>query len=569
VLLGVVAVVVALWFGVTTATAEQSLGPHEARYDVTTDSTVTIDLGPFGTLQIDSPLPLGLGARVTVEEIPADVDALHDVDTLRALTGDLNSYLQFFTGPQATIEDAARALAVDAAWRALGALAALVVAWTAGRALLGPARRGELAARVVPHTRQIVAGGVVAVLVVTVVTASETDRSRSRTGTQTASTVFDGTPLEGARITGRLGGIVDTYGGLVVRAYRENEDFYRDADASLVAAWDDWEARDAEAASAPVGPAASPTAPASPGAEAVAPTEPAPTQTPTATATATAGPTPTPTPTEGAEPVTLLVVSDLHCNVGMAPLITTLTERSGAQIVLDAGDTTMNGTSVEQYCVSTFARAIPSGVDLITAPGNHDSAETTAQYAAAGATVLDGGVIEARGLRILGDHDPKATRLIVTQQQDESYRQVGTRLSDVACSDPQGVDLVLFHNPRVAPTLLADGCVPAQVSGHMHTRTDPEQIEQGIRYISSSTAGAQENEPRIGPLKGTAEMTLLRWDPQTRRILDWQLVEIGTDGAATVHDRERWPQVEPLPADEDVPDPGASPTSSPSATPAG
>lgn len=563
VLLGLTAVLVALWFGLTTATAEQSLGPHEARYDVTTDATITIDLGPLGTLQIDSPLPLALGVRVTVEEIPADVDALHGVDTLSALTGDLNSYLQFFTGPQATIEDAARALLLDAAWRALGALAVLVVAWTAGRALLGPGRRGELAARIVPHTRQLVAGGVVVVLVGTVVTASEADRARTRTTSQTASTVFDGTPLEGARITGRLGGIVDTYGGLVVRAFRENEDFYRDADAALVAAWDDWEVREAEAATAAVAPVPtpSPTGSTEPGVEASA--------TADATATATA---PGASPSGDAEPVTLLVISDLHCNVGMAPLITSLTEMSGAQVVLDAGDTTMNGTSVEQYCVSTFARAIPSGVDLVTAPGNHDSAETTAQYAAAGATVLDGGVIDVRGLRILGDDDPKATRLIVTQQQDESYREVGTRLSDVACADPDGVDLVLFHNPRVAPTLLADGCVPAQVSGHMHTRTDPEQVEQGIRYISSSTAGAQENEPRIGPLKGTAEMTLLRWDPQTRSILDWQLVEIGTDGAATVHDREPWPAVEPPPVDEGAgTDAGATsaPTPSPSESPAG
>jgi hypothetical protein len=92
----------------------------------------------------------------------------------------------------------------------------------------------------------------------------------------------------------------------------------------------------------------------------------------------------------------------------------------------------------------------------------------------------------------------------------------------------------------------------------MHTRTDPEQIGQGIRYISSSTAGAQENEPRIGPLKGTAEMTLLRWDPTTRRIVDWQLVEIGTDASATVRDPQAWPVPVPDPDPEaDADDPGA------------
>lgn len=545
--LAVVALLAALVFGVTTATAESSLGPHEARYDVTTDATVTIDLGPFGTLQIDSPLPLGLGARVTVEEIPADVDALHGIDTLQALTGDLNSYLQFFTGPQATIEDAARALVADALWRTLAALVVLVALWFAGRWLLGPGRREELAGRLAPHAAQLTAGGLAVVLVGTLVTASERGDTAERTASQTASAVFDGTPLEGARITGRLGGIVDTYGGLVVKAFRENEDFYDQADDALVAAWDDWEVRrDAEAAAADEDGDAGTVAPG---------------------ATESPGGSPTPTPEEStdeqAEPLTLLLISDLHCNVGMAPLITSLTEMSGADVVLDAGDTTMNGTSVEQYCVTTFARAIPDGVDLITAPGNHDSAETTAQYARAGATVLDGGVIDVRGMRILGDHDPKATRLIQTQTQDESYAEVGTRLSEVACDDADGVDLVMFHNPRAAPTMLADGCVPALLSGHMHTRTDPEQVGEGIRYISSSTAGAQENEPRIGPLKGTAEMTLLRWDPTTRTILDWQLVEIGTDASAVVHDPQRWPAVVPLPDEEADAEPGAAPTGEP------
>ena len=51
--LALVALVVAGTFGVTTATARGSLGPHEARFDVTTDSTVTVDLGPLGTLELD------------------------------------------------------------------------------------------------------------------------------------------------------------------------------------------------------------------------------------------------------------------------------------------------------------------------------------------------------------------------------------------------------------------------------------------------------------------------------------------------------------------------------------
>lgn len=541
------AVVVALAFGITTASARLSFGPHEAQYDVTTDQQVTLDLGPLGTVELDSPLPLGLGARVTVQEIPENIDALDDIDTLQQLSDDAASYLQFFTGPQATIENAARALIVDALWRTGFALLVIAAGVIAARALLGAPRRTELAEAGRRNRGTLLSVTATVLVVALALTVSTVRERRAAVLATPVSTVFADTPLDGARVTGRLGGIIDTYGGLLVDAYRENEDFYDQADDALVAAWDDWSAKPA------VEPSDEPTA-----LDGTPPPSPAP--------SASGSPAPSPSATEEpSEPITMLLISDLHCNVGMAPLITSMVELSGAQIVLDAGDTTMNGTSVEQYCVTTFARAIPSGVDLITAPGNHDSSETTAQYAKAGATVLDGSVIDVRGIRILGDHDPKATRLIIEQQQDESYSAVARRLHDVACEDPDGVDLVMFHNPRV-PSMLDDGCVPALLSGHLHSRTDPEQVGEGIRYISSSTAGAQENEPRIGPLKGTAEMTLLRFDPDTRSIMDWQLIEIGTDASVTVHDRTAWPTVEPV-ADEDSADPSGDAGDDPTAAP--
>src|SRR3954447_7627047 len=155
------ALLVSLVFGVTTASVESSLGPHEARYDVTTDHTITIDLGPLGTLQIVSPLPLTLGARVTVQEIPASVTELSQAKTLEALSGDLQSYLQFFSGPQATVQDVARALAADAAVRSALVFAALVGGWWLLRLLVGSERWEELRARAAPHWRQ----GVVATVV--------------------------------------------------------------------------------------------------------------------------------------------------------------------------------------------------------------------------------------------------------------------------------------------------------------------------------------------------------------------------------------------------------------------
>src|SRR4051812_24652029 len=143
VLLALGALAVALVFGVTTASVESSLGPHEARYDVTTDDTITIDLGPLGTLRIDSPLPLTIGVHVTVQEIPASVTQLGQAKTLEALSGDLQSYLQFFSGPEATVQDVARALVVNAAVRTLLAFLVLVGAWWLLRILVGATRWQE------------------------------------------------------------------------------------------------------------------------------------------------------------------------------------------------------------------------------------------------------------------------------------------------------------------------------------------------------------------------------------------------------------------------------------------
>lgn len=521
-LLALGALLVALVFGITTASVESSLGPHEARYDVTTDDTITVDLGPLGTLRIDSPLPLTLGVHVTVQEIPASVTQLSQARTLEALSGDLQSYLQFFAAPKATVEDVARALVVDAAVRSLLAFLVLVGAWWLLRALVGGVRWQELRARVEPHRRAVVAGGVLVLVGAVVLTSSE-DATDRPLASHTASPVFDGTPLAGAEVTGRLGGVINTYGSLVVAELRKNDEFYTKANTSLVAAWKVRQAQIDQADRS----------------------TPAPTPEPSS-GSAAASPTPTAPVLDEANLLTVVVISDLHCNVGMAPLITTLVKRSGAALVLDAGDDTLNGTTVEQYCVTTFARAIPKGVELVTSPGNHDSAETSKRYARAGATVLDGSVVTVDGMRILGDRDPNETRVGAggtTQATTETAAEEGARLAQTACDAKDGIDVLLIHTPSVGEDTLDGGCSPAQISGHLHHRYGPDKIGRGVRYISSSTAGATLGQPTVGPLHGVAEMTVLRWDPSTRRFVDYQLVQVRPDTTASVSARLPWPSV--------------------------
>ncbi|MFE7406180.1 metallophosphoesterase family protein [Isoptericola sp. NPDC057559] len=530
-LVSVAAALACVVVGVTTAQAELSLGPHEAVYEVDTDGLVVADLGPLGTLEIDSPLPLGLGLDVVVKEIPADLSAVDQAGTLDMLAGDLQNYLQFFSSPQETASTVARALLWDAGRRTVAAMVVVVAVGFGLRLLLGAARRRELSARLAPRTWEITAG--VAVTSLVVVTVASGGVVQPDTQGRPASSVFAGTALEGATITGRLAGVVDTYGGQLVGLYKQNEEFYAAADDDLVAAWDAWDATHADAADASGSPSPSGTPD-----EAVAPPD--------------GSATPSPSPSDD-DLVTLLVVSDLHCNTGMTPLIRTTAERAGVDVVLNAGDTTMNGTSVEKVCVDSFATAPPRGVPMVVSDGNHDSQLTSNMEAARGQTVLDGKVVEVKGVRILGDRDALETRVGggTNVARERTPEEQAADLAATACEDG-GVDLLLIHTPAVGLDALDTGCVPFQVSGHTHKRSGPEQVGQGIRYVNGSTAGAAPSQPTVGPLHGTAQMTLLRFDPEARRMVDVQVVSVTPDGDATIGDREPVPEIVP-PSDDALP----------------
>ncbi|ACZ31245.1 metallophosphoesterase [Xylanimonas cellulosilytica DSM 15894] len=585
-LVGVLALVASLGFGVLTASADLSLGPHEARYEITTSGEVAADLGPLGTLRVDSPAG-PLGVDVTIREIPADLAQIDRSTTLEDLSVDLQSYLQFFASPDVTIREVTSALVVDAVRRTAVALVVLAVAGAGLWFLVGAVRRRELAARVAPRTWEVAAG--VAVLALLAGTLVADDRETpSNTPT---SPVFAGTAFEGARITGRLAGVIDTYGAQLLGIYRSNEEFYADARTSLQEAWDrqarvdvalarmrerslttltgttaqpsDAATSDAATADVATPDAATPDAatpdpatpdPATPDAATPDPATPDPAASASPSAPAASGtPTPdvspsgepsaevsTPSPTPEEDLVTLLVVSDLHCNMSMTPLIRDVAANAGAAAILDAGDTTMNGTAVERVCVNSFASARPQGVEMIAADGNHDSQVIADAQRGQGITVLEGSVVEVDGVRILGDRDPHETRVGGgTSVREETLEEVGERLAATACEDD--VDLLLIHTPAVGNAALESGCVPFQVSGHTHRRHDPFAFGLGLRYVNGSTAGAASGQPTVGPLHGTAEMTLLRFDPVARRFVDWKLVEVFPDATAQVSPWQEMP----------------------------
>jgi len=528
---------VALVFGVSSASATASLGPHEADYHVTLDSRISLQMGPLGAVIIDSPVPGPLGAQVVVHEIPTDIDPTDtDESPVPGLLADLAAYGQLFSHPEAAVANAVRALVSDALGRTTVAWSLMLVLIAAGRLASGGHLRDEVRhALARPGVAALGSAALVCGAAAVVVPATVRDEPAGY-----SPAVLDGTPLEGAVITGRLADVVAVYGGQIREAVEENNAFYADAADNLAAALD------AEPDPAPVAlPEPGETDPSRgevpPSPEATEPgDEPDATS---ATGEGTAGELPAP---EDLDPVLFVMVADVHCNVGMGTVIGTALEHTGAAALLDAGDTVATGTSVESYCIDAIAGDLPADVPVLVSTGNHDSVETAEQERNVGWNVLSGDVAEIEGIRFLGDTDPTLTSIGsgTVQEREETVDEMGERLADQACQareagDP--VDVLLVHNPRAGLASMERGCVPLQLSGHWHRTGGPEVLDQGVRYVSTSSGGGAGGGATVGPLTSDAEITLLRLDRETGRALDFRRIVIGTDAEVDIGAWEPFP----------------------------
>lgn len=479
--------------GLFSASTTSSLGPHVAHYATSVRHDIVIDIGPLGAILFDSPLPWPLGVDVTVEEIPAE---LHTVptDPLTGLAEDLAAYGQVFSEPRAATAEAVDGLISDAVGRTVLIWSATLLVMAAGRF----ASRGLLRREVAAALRRRGVAPVLTVLIVSLASLQVMAITTQRHVSAQPLTALAGTPLEGVRMTGQMAAVANTYGGELVDAYDDNEAFYDEVVANLQ---DSYAEDEAEQEAVP----------------------------------------------EGAEPVTALMVADLHCNVGMARVIGEALSQSDAQLLLDAGDTAMSGTEVESYCINSFASAIPDDIPAVVSPGNHDSITTAEQMADAGYIVLHGEPVTVDGLRILGDTDPMLTSVGqgTISERDELFGEMGQRLADRAAEareEDEPIDVLLAHNPYATTQSLEDGVVPLALSGHRHRRQGPELEGEGVSYVSATSAGAVPGGATLGPLRGRAEMTLLRIDAASGQPLDYRIIGVEPDASVDLSSWNAFPE---------------------------
>ena len=277
-----------------------------------------------------------------------------------------------------------------------------------------------------------------------------------------------------------------------------------------------------------------------------------------------------PRPTESES--MLMGFSDLHCNRATTELLTRLVRATQPTLVLSSGDDTVHGTAAERGCIRREA-AIAGDIPFLVATGNHDSNVTESQMAGDGMIVLDGGVVEAGGVTVLGDDDPEHNipfSVDRVKDRPETEEELGQRLVDVARS--RRTDVILTHQPAASVVIMDTPNLPARLVlwGHFHAEVGPtvRTHEDGSWTVGmqQGTAGGVR-QPTItsfstpfSPPLISADVYFYFRDQATGLITGVQPVHFLPDASVRIEDRIATGNLEALPLDTRIKLGGATPT---------
>jgi predicted phosphodiesterase len=279
-------------------------------------------------------------------------------------------------------------------------------------------------------------------------------------------------------------------------------------------------------------------------------------------------------PSPSSDETMILGFSDLHCNQAMTELISRLAHVTKPSLVLSSGDDTVNGTAAERGCVRREA-GIPPAVPFLVATGNHDSDVTEAQMRNVGMTVLDGQVVGAAGLSVLGDDDPEHNVPFSVERlkdRPESEEEMAQRLVDVARH--KHTDVLLVHQPVAARVIMnaPNPSAPLVLWGHYHAQSGPRVITHDdgswtVGMQQGTAGGVREptftsfSTPFSPPLI-SADVYFYFRDNATGLITGVQPVHFRPDAEVVIEDRIATGDLSELPPETRMKLDTASPTPS-------
>ncbi len=429
VLAAVAALPLAAVWGIANADVDDYLGPHRVNFASTFSGEVEIDLGPIGNAYLISPVrPIGL--TITVGGVGSAAGTLNDLFSEQTLA----AYAALYAEPEEAVAGILERLEAEAARQGFLAEAVLVLAFG-----LFKLRGRLLAPWVVPHlTRRRT---LAAYLVVLAVIGGSILAPRDPQGVRIpvdlgAGSRFDAVTVDSVLLADLLDRGVKGVTLLTARQQKAVDNYVRMSLDSL--------ARQERRR-----------------------------------------------PKPGLDETMIMGFSDLHCNQATTELIKILAGATEPSLIISSGDDTVNGTAVERGCIRREA-AIAGQTPFLVSTGNHDSDVTEAQMKGAGMTVLDGSVVRAADIDVLGDDDPEHNipfSVERTKDRPETEEELGQRMVEVARS--RRADVITVHQPAASAVIMGTPNPPARLVlwGHFHSQAGPTVI---MHDDGSWTVGMQQ-----------------------------------------------------------------------------
>jgi predicted phosphodiesterase len=252
---------------------------------------------------------------------------------------------------------------------------------------------------------------------------------------------------------------------------------------------------------------------------------------------------------QASDEVLLMHITDIHDNVYMYPVVAAIAKEAGVSVLLDSGDVTKTGSSLEATFVNRYVKSmLKAGVEEIYyIRGNHDTKTTDKQMAAAGATVLNGIETTKDGLVVAGWGDPMHTELATsihtaerTELLKEQKEQIKEDLTKYQEKNDSWVNFLLTHSPGTGKPSTEAGLADIQLSGHNHitkplittfaTPVDLDSVSDTVEFDidgrphltylieGNNTNGevtAGQNEmfgTGVGPIRRNVVISLIKWN---------------------------------------------------------
>ena len=204
----------------------------------------------------------------------------------------------------------------------------------------------------------------------------------------------------------------------------------------------------------------------------------------------------------------------------MDPVLRATADVGQASFVATLGDDTSSGKSWEAFSLRSFTTNFKD-MTRIAVGGNHDNGEFVIDHLdETGSITPNGELQEIEGITIAMRNDPRKSDFTPEKREGElSYSEATEKLTDLACSADEKVDLVLTHSASMGREALARGCAELVIGGHLHSYSAPELViadngETGYTVTNGTSGGAVFSFALGTGLKREANAILATFDSE-------------------------------------------------------